>query len=265
VDFWRLSSHKKEAINSFRIERGVTLRLMAKGRDLATALALVGSAAAVAALFVGVSHSLVIVATGKIANGELTILRGNWGLVAASIAVFLAFFALIPVRLKKDWRSHGIYLAFVVSLFAEMFGFPLSVYFLSGILGMPLLEKDFVLYMLRIGMPVGSLVTFLGVLLIILGWREIYRAKGELATRGVYRCLRHPQYLGIILVAGGWLIHWPTIPGTILWPLLVILYHHLSKREDKYLAETFGKQYSEYAEKTPMPFPRWRPRSEKVL
>jgi protein-S-isoprenylcysteine O-methyltransferase Ste14 len=121
------------------------------------------------------------------------------------------------------------------------------------------------LYMLRIGMPVGSLVTFLGVLLIILGWREIYRVKGELATRGVYRYLRHPQYLGIILVAGGWLIHWPTTPGIILWPLLVILYHHLSKREDKYLAETFGKEYSEYAEKTPMLFPRWRHRSEKVL
>jgi len=231
---------------------------MVKRRSLTTALALVVSAIAVAALFVGVAHSLMVLAAGKIADNELTILQGNWGLVAASIAVFLAFLALIPVRLKKDWRSHGIYVAFIISLFAEMFGFPLSVYFLSGILGIPPLEKDFMQYMLEIGMPVGSVVTFLGVLLIILGWREIYRAKGELATRGVYRYLRHPQYLGIILVAGGWLVHWPTIPGAVLWPLLVALYYHLSRREDKYLAETFGRQYSEYAAKTPMLFPQWR-------
>src|SRR3989304_5506936 len=215
---------------------------MVKGRGLAISFALLGSAAAVAALFVGVAHSVMILATEKIANEDLTILRGNWVLVAASIAVFLAFFALIPVRLKKDWRSHGIYAAFIISLFAEMFGFPLSVYFISGIVGMPFIEKDFMLYMLRIGMPVGSLVTFIGVLLILLGWREIYRTRNQLVTRGVYGYLRHPQYLGIILVAGGWLVHWPTIPGAVLWPLLVALYYRLSRREDKYLAETFGRQ-----------------------
>ena len=230
---------------------------MVKGRGLAISFALLGSAAAVAALFVGVAHSVMILATEKIANEDLTILRGNWVLVAASIAVFLVFFALIPVRLKKDWRSHGIYAAFIISLFAEMFGFPLSVYFISGIVGMPFIEKDFMLYMLRIGMPVGSLVTFIGVLLILLGWREIYRTRNQLVTRGVYGYLRHPQYLGIILVAGGWLVHWPTIPGIVLWPLLVLLYYRLSKREDQYLAETFGTQYSEYAQRTPMLFPRW--------
>ncbi len=236
----------------------VNLRLGLNSRDLVTTLALAGSAVAIAALFVGVAHSIVILTAGDIANAELRILQGDWGLVAASIAVFLVFFALIPVRLKKDWRSHGVYAAFVISLFAEMFGFPLSVYFLSGFLGMPLLENDFMLYMLTFGMPVGSVVTFIGVLLIILGWREIYRAKEELTTRGVYRHLRHPQYLGIILVAGGWLIHWPTVPGIALWPLLTVLYYRLSRQEDRYLAEKFGKQYSKYAEKTPSLFPRLR-------
>ena len=229
---------------------------MVNGQDLMAGSALVGSALAIAALFIGVAHSLMMMTTGRLTGIELTILRGNWVLVAASIAVFLAFLALIPVRLRRNWRSHGIYAAFIISLFAEMFGFPLSVYFLSGILAMPLLEKDFMFYMYAIGMPVGSLVTFLGVLLIILGWREIYRAKGQLVTRGVYAYLRHPQYLGIILVTGGWLIHWPTIPEIVLWPLLLILYFRLSKREDQYLAERFGKQYSEYAEKIPMLIPR---------
>lgn len=91
--------------------------------------------------------------------------------VAASIEVFLFFLALIPVRLRKDWRSHGAYAASIISLLAKMFGFQLSVYFLSGMMGMSLLEKDFMLY--TYGMPVGSLVTLLGVFLIILGWREI--------------------------------------------------------------------------------------------
>ncbi len=229
----------------------VTLRMIVNGRKLVTTLGLVSSAAAVTALFVGVGHSVTLMAAGGITDGELTILRGNWVLVAASIAVFLAFLALIPVRLKKDWRSHGVYAAFIISLFAEMFGFPLSIYFLSGLVGPAFLEQDFMLYMLRVGMPIGSVVTFVGVLLIILGWREIYRAKGGLATQGAYRYLRHPQYLGIILVTGGWLIHWPTIPGIALWPILIVLYYRLSKREDHYLAETFGKQFSEYAEKTP--------------
>lgn len=231
---------------------------MANRRSLVEGSGLGGATLAIAALFIGVSHSLMITLNGGLSDGELTILRGNWGLVVASIAVFLAFFALIPVRLKRDWRSHGVYAAFIISLFAEMFGFPLSVYFLSGILGMPLLEEDFMSYMYQIGMPVGSLVTIVGVLLIVLGWREIYRAKGQLVTGGVYGHMRHPQYVGIMLVTGGWLIHWPTIPGIVLWPVLLILYSHLSKREELYLAERFGKQYSEYAEKVPMIIPRWR-------
>jgi protein-S-isoprenylcysteine O-methyltransferase Ste14 len=250
---------KALALEIFLALKGwLSLRLMVNGQDLMAGSALVGSALAIAALFIGVAHSLMIMTTGRLTGVELTILRGNWVLVAASIAVFLAFLALIPVRMRGNWRSHGIYAAFIISLFAEMFGFPLSVYFLSGILGMPLLEQDFLSYMYEVGMPVGSVVTFLGVVLIILGWREIYRVKDQLVTRGVYGYVRHPQYLGLILVTGGWLVHWPTIPGVAMWPLLLILYFRLSRREEKYLAERFGKQYSEYAERIPMLIPRWR-------
>lgn len=229
---------------------------MVTGRSLTVTVGLVASALAVTALFIGVAHSFTILMTGSLTGGELTILRGNWVLVIASIAVFLAFFALIPVRVRRDWRSHGVYAAFIVSLFAEMFGFPLSVYFLSGIFAMPLLEQYFLSYMYQIGMPAGSLVTFLGILLIILGWREIYHAKDRLVTEGVYGYLRHPQYLGIILVTGGWLIHWPTIPSIILWPVLIVLYLRLSKREEEYLTERFGEEYTEYAKRIPMLIPR---------
>lgn len=167
--------------------------------------------------------------------------------MVGSTLIFLAFLALIPVRTKGDWRSHGVYAAFIVSLFAEMFGFPLSAYFLSSVFGLTLFEREFMAYMYRIGMPLGSMITFVGILLIILGWREVYRAKDRLATQGIYRYVRHPQYLGILLVTAGWLVHWPTVPGLIMWPVLAFLYYRLSVREDGFLAEKFDGEYRAWA------------------
>lgn len=218
-------------------------------------LALVGAALAIAFLFIGVGHSLIVLAAGQIGEDQLTIDRGRWELVAGSVAIFLVFLAMIPVKLARDWRTHGVYAAFVVSLFAEMFGFPLSVYFLSSIFGLPLLEREFMTYMYTVGMPLGSLVTSLGILLIVFGWREIFRAKERLATEGIYRYVRHPQYLGIILVTAGWLVHWPTILGLLMWPILMLLYYRLSVREDRFLAKRFGEEYRAYAWRTPRLLP----------
>jgi protein-S-isoprenylcysteine O-methyltransferase Ste14 len=225
------------------------------GRALVNAVALCGAVLAIAFLFIGVGHSLVVLAPGRLSADQLAIHRGRWDLMAGSVAIFLAFLALIPVRLRRDWRSHGIYVAFVVSLFAEMFGFPLTAYFLSTALGLTLFERQFMLYMYRVGMPLGSLITIVGVLLVVLGWREVYRARGSLATTGIYRYLRHPQYLGILMVTAGWLVHWPTLPGLVMWPVLLVLYYRLSRREEAYLAQEFGEAYRAYASRTPMLLP----------
>lgn len=223
--------------------------------NVLTGVGLVFVAVAVAALFFGIGHSLTLLATGGVAGDELMISRGRWDLVFGSILVFLVFLAFIPIRMKGDWRSHGIYGAFVVSLFVEMFGFPLTVFFLSSTFGLSLFERQFMTYMYTFGMPVGSTITFIGILLIILGWRTIYRARDQLVSEGIYGHVRHPQYLGILLVAGGWIVHWPTIPGLVMVPVLAALYYYQAKREDRFLEEKFGDKFRDYARRTPMIFP----------
>lgn len=226
-----------------------------KPRKIVLGVALALSIAAMAVTLVGWGHSAMLWVSGEFSMVRLSVLRFKWDLVAASIALFLAFLALLPVRLKAAWRPHGVYTAFIVSLFAEMFGFPLTIYFASSYLNLTIFEREFMTYMYKFGMLTGSVVTVVGIILIVLGWKEVYRGKGGLVTSGVYRYVRHPQYLGLILVTFGWLIHWPTIPGAVMWPLLTYMYYRLSKHEEKALLETFGEDYQEYASNTPMLLP----------
>ncbi len=186
---------------------------------------------------------------------EISLYTGRWDLVLASVILFAAFLLCIPFKKGADWRTHGTYAAFIIALFTEMFGFPLTIYFISSYLGQVVFQNTFLDYMTSIGMPIGYIITGVGLLFVIAGWRPIYRTDGMVIS-GPYRLLRHPQYLGFLLITGGWLIHWPTIPTILMWPILVFLYYNLAKKEEKEMEKRFGEKYKLYKESVPMFIPK---------
>ena len=190
---------------------------------------------------------------------------GKWDLFAINVVMFSAFLLLLPFRRSIEKRSAGVYLAFIVSLFAEMYGFPLTIYFLTWYIGYqnPLThESGHLLYpvvaMSGFGI-VGHLVTDfmvgIGLLLVIFGWRGIHRSGDTVLTKGVYSYVRHPQYLGILLVTLGLLIQWVTIPTLIMWPILAFAYYRLARREEREMEQRFGEEYAAYKRKVRMFIP----------
>jgi len=95
--------------------------------------------------------------------------------------------------------------------------------------------------------------------LIIFGWSRIFKAKNKLVTTGIYSYVRHPQYLGFLLLTFGIDFLWPTFSTLILWPILALLYYRLAQEEEKTLEEKFREEYKEYKNKVPMFIPRlWK-------
>lgn len=176
---------------------------------------------------------------------------GTSGLILLNVLVVVGFLALLPYRRpsRKAWRSHGAFLAFVIALMTEMFGWPLFLFLLAPLVQVPRITHAYFRAVGHWPATAGTALSLLGVALITAGWRRIHRAEG-LVTGGVYRHIRHPQYTGLFLFTLGWLVHYPTVITLVLWPILMAAYVWLARQEERELAEEFGEAYERYAART---------------
>jgi protein-S-isoprenylcysteine O-methyltransferase Ste14 len=201
---------------------------------------------------------------------------GLWWLVIINSLVFIIFaFSFSKPQTSRDWRSFGAFSAFLVALFTEMYGFPLTIYLLSGWLGSKYPGVDFMshdaghlletLFGWRANPHFGPfhMLSFLliggGFILLASAWDVLYAAQreGRLAVTGAYARIRHPQYVGFVLIMLGFLMQWLTLVTLAMFPILLYMYLRLARSEEREAEARFGEQYRQYAAHTPAFIPRF--------
>ncbi|MCC6545383.1 MAG: isoprenylcysteine carboxylmethyltransferase family protein [Nitrospirae bacterium] len=204
---------------------------------------------------------------------------GLWPLVIINSLIFIIFaFSFTKPHTARDWRSFGAFSAFLVALFTEMYGFPLTIYLLSGWLqsrypGVNWFAHDSghlleMLFGWRTNPHFGPfhILSFIfiggGFSVLASAWRVLYAAQQThiLATTGPYASIRHPQYAGFVLIMFGFLVQWPTLLTVVMFPVLVFMYIRLARREEREVVAKFGDEYARYAARTPGFFPHLRSR-----
>lgn len=200
---------------------------------------------------------------------------GLWSLVVINSLFFIAFaFSFAKPQSRRDWRSLGAYSAFIVALFTEMYGFPLTIYLLSGWLSSRFPGVDFsahdsghlleIMFGWRANPHFGPFhlasTAFIvaGFWLLAKAWPVLYQAQREhrVACTGPYARIRHPQYVAFVLVMSGFLLQWPTLVTLAMFPVLLLVYARLARREEDDAIAEFGDEYRHYRERTPAFVPR---------
>lgn len=203
---------------------------------------------------------------------------GLWTLVVLNSALFLMFaFSFFKPQTGRDWRTFGAFAAFIVALFVEMYGFPLSIYLISGWLQTKYPNLDLLshntghLWSTLLGekgdphfgvLHIASYVFLgFGFYLLSSAWNVLYHAQRHkaLATSGPYARIRHPQYVAFVLILLGFLLQWPTLLTLVMFPVLLVMYARLAITEEAEMRKQFGAAFEAYAASTPRFLPSWRP------
>jgi protein-S-isoprenylcysteine O-methyltransferase Ste14 len=195
---------------------------------------------------------------------------GAWGIALIMVVLVSWFFyRYFAPKNWREWAGAGVVQAFIIALYAEMYGFPLTIYLLVRFFGLDSTYVSASLWSTLVGlgatgmlvsMLLGYSIAFIGIGLFIQGWRQVYKARGEdrLVTDGLYAFVRHPQYTGLFLALfGEGVVHWPTLFSVALFPVIVLIYTWLSYREEKQMLAQFGDVYRAYQRQVPMFIPNW--------
>lgn len=202
---------------------------------------------------------------------------GYWGLaIIVIVLISWWFYRYLAPSGWKDWTRAGLVQAFIIAFYAEMYGFPLTIYLLARFFGLDVAwTAGGNLWAQLFGTPVAHLIAmlvgytfvFAGVSLIAAGWRQIYQARQDdrLVTDGVYGTVRHPQYTGLfIALFGEGIVHWPTVISVVMFPIIVAAYVLLARREERQMIDQFGEQYRVYKRQVPMFFPGWKKLNQAI-
>ncbi len=106
---------------------------------------------------------------------------------------------------------------------------------------------------------IGFLLAEAGLVLFILGAIQIYGSKllrRGAVTGGLYRIVRHPQYLALAILGLGVTLIWPRFLVLLSFVAMLFVYYSLARWEERQCEAKFGDGYRDYQQRTGMIFPR---------
>ena len=109
-----------------------------------------------------------------------------------------------------------------------------------------------------IRVPIALIVLVISGLLAWTGLKIVFREtrkEPQVITTGVFSIVRHPIYLGSILLYLGFILLSLSLLSVLIWFIIIIFYYIISRHEEKLLTQRFGSVYEEYKKKVPMLFP----------